>query len=138
MNDLEQLKDVIRRSSELSKVGEDEKALALLDDALTRAVRENRVMWVRILSHHAAVISDSIGDLDRVRRYYEKTLASDPDSSMSLYGLAKTLQRQGETKLAKQYAAKCLQSIQKSENELDRALLELVLSSWPEFAGPQG
>lgn len=133
MSNLEQLKHVIQQSSELSKVGEDEKALALLDDALTRAVRENQVMWVRILSHHAAVISDSIGDLRRVRSYYEQSLASNPENTRSLYGLARALQREGETNLAMQYASKCYESIQNSEDELDRALLELLLDSWPEF-----
>jgi len=133
MSDLDQLKDTIQRSSELSKQGEDEKALALLDDALTRAVLENKTRWIRTLSHHAAVISDSIGDLHRVRRYYEQSLASDPDNSKALYGLANALQRQGETELAKQYATKCYRSIRDSESDLDRALLELVLDGWPEF-----
>ncbi len=134
MSDLDQLQDTIQRSSELSKQGEDERALALLDDALTRAVLENRTTWIRILSHHAAVISDSIGDLHRVRRYYEKSLASDPDNSKALYGLANALQRQGETELAKRYATKCYQSIRDSESDLDQALLELVLHGWPELA----
>jgi hypothetical protein len=54
MSDLEQLKHVIRQSSELSKLGEDEKALALIDDVLAQAVRENRVMWVRIWSKNSS------------------------------------------------------------------------------------
>lgn len=133
MTDLDQLKLVIHQSSELSKRGEDEKALALLDEALTEAICEKRAMWIRILSHHAAVISDSVGDLQRIRRYYEQSLASNPDNARALYGLAKTLQRQGETERAKQCATKCYQALQGSGSELDRILFELVVDSWPEF-----
>ena len=133
MSDLERLKLTIQRSSELSRQGQDEEALALLDDSLAQAARENRVMWIRILSHHAAVISESMGDHRRVRHYYEQSLVSNPNNRMALYGLAKALYRQGETELAKQYAAKCYQSIQDSESHLDRALLELVLDTWPEL-----
>ena len=133
MSDLEQLKRVIQQSSELSKLGQDEKALNLLDDSLGQAVRENRVMWIRILSHHAAVISDSMGDHSRIRRYYEQSLASNPDNPMALYGLAKALHRQGETELAKEYATKCFRSVQHSESQLDRGLVELIVATWPEF-----
>ena len=137
MSDLDQLKGVIRQSTELSKLGHDEEALALVDDSLARAIRENRAMWIRVLSHQAAVISDSMGDQQRVRRYYEQSLTSSPDSPMALYGFAKVLHRLGETAQAKEHAAKCYRLIQGSDSELDSALLELVLSSWPELRQPQ-
>ena len=137
ISDIQQLKRAIQQSNELSKQGEDEKASALPDDLLARAVREKRVTWIRILSHHAAVISDSMGDVQRVRKYYEQSLASNPDNPMTLHGLAKTLRRQGETELADQCATKSYRAIQHSESEIDRALLELIIDSWPEFRNPQ-
>lgn len=134
MSEIDQLKQTIQRSSELSKRGKHDEALALLDSALRSAVLENRTTWIRTLSSHAAVISDSVGDLHRVRRYYEQSLASDPDNYRSLYGLANALQRLGETRLARQYAAKCYRAIRGSENELDSALQDLLLEGWPELA----
>ena|SRR5580704_13762459 len=133
MSELDQLKETIQKSSELSRQGKDQNALALLDNALTRAFLENKTAWIRTLSHHAAAISDSIGDVPRVRRYYEQALICDPNSSKDLYGLANALQRQGESELAKLCATKCYQLIRTSENDLDQALLELVLLGWPEL-----
>ena len=138
MRDKDPLKDILLKSMELSKVGRQEEAFALLDESLSEAVRENRLMWIPILCRHAAVISDSIGNLQRTKHYYEQSLGFDPHDVGSLYGLANALQRQGETQLAKQYASKCFQSIQHSEKELDRAVLELILKSWPEFRRSDG
>jgi tetratricopeptide (TPR) repeat protein len=107
MSDLERLKRIVQQGGDLSKLGQDEDALVLLDEAITEAVRNNQVMRVRILSHHAAVTSDSIGDRQRVRHYFEQSLASNPNNSRALFGLAKALHREGKTELAKQYADKC-------------------------------
>ena len=133
MSDNDPLKDILLTSMELSKVGRQEEAFALLDESLLEAVRQNRLMWISILCRHAAVISDSVGDLQRTKHYYERSLQFEPQDVGSLYGLANALQRQGETQLARQYASKCFQSIQNSERELDRAVLELIVKSWPEF-----
>jgi tetratricopeptide (TPR) repeat protein len=134
MTDLDGLKSIIKQSSELSKLGQDEKALTLLDDSLIAATQENRTMWIRILAQHAAVISDSIGDVRRVRRYYEQSLAANPDNARALYGLAKALQREGDAERAKEYAVRCYHVLQQGRgSELDRALLELVVAGWPEL-----
>ncbi len=61
--EIDLLKSVINGSSELSKQGQNEKALRLLDDSIAEAIRTNRSMWIRVLSRHAAAISDSMGDL---------------------------------------------------------------------------
>jgi len=133
MTELEQLKRVIKQSSDLSRGGQDLQALALLDESLTLAIRENRAMWIRILSHHAAVISDSMGDAFRVRQYYERSLAANPDNPMALYGLAKALQRLGEAELAKEYATRSYRAVQHNDGALERGLIELIAATWPEI-----
>lgn len=138
MNNSDPLKDVLLRSTELSKAGRENEAFALLDKAIAEAKNDNRLMWIRILTRHAAVISDSFGDLQRVRHYHEQLLAFDPDDPGSLYGLANALRRQGAIELAKQYATKCFLSIRFSEHELDKAVLEMLLDAWPDLKDLQG
>ena len=58
MPENELLKQVIYESGELSRRGENQNALKLLDDLITRAMQENKDTWVRILCRHAAVICD--------------------------------------------------------------------------------
>jgi tetratricopeptide (TPR) repeat protein len=128
---LKELKSIIRKSSELSKLGRDAEALELLDHSIAEAIRENRPLWIRRLTQHAAVISDSVGDLRRVRGYYEGCLASDPGNSLALFGLAKVLLRQGETDRAQEYASKSYDAIKTSEREVDEALAELIVKLWP-------
>jgi hypothetical protein len=41
MSDLDQLKEAIQRSNELSRLGQDVEALALLNDLIGQAIREN-------------------------------------------------------------------------------------------------
>jgi tetratricopeptide (TPR) repeat protein len=138
MNELDQLKRIIQRSHELSKSGRAEEALALLDYSLSQAIREKREMWIRLLSRHAAVISDLMGDLQRVRHYYQQSLASDPNDVAALYGLAEALHRHGETELAKQYAFKCYHAVQQGQDEAHRALVEMILAVWPDLNDADG
>jgi len=133
MTHIDQLKNVIQRSSELSKRGDDRQALKLLDDSLLEAIREHRGRWVRILSRHAAVISESIGDLDLVRHYFEQALTVDPNDPVGLYGVADVLFRQGKTATAKQYAAKCYSVSKQRGQEQDRILLASIAERWPEL-----
>jgi tetratricopeptide (TPR) repeat protein len=118
------------------KRGEYEKALKLLDESITEAIRENQVSWVRTLSHHAAVISKFAGNLQLVKHYYEQSLAFNPDNPRALYGLAEVAREQGETEIARQYAVRCHKAIEESEDEtVKQALLELLVKHWPEVAG---
>ena len=133
MAEIDQLKRAIQRSSELAKSGEERKALKLLDDSLAEAIRNNRSRWVRILSRHAATLSDSIGDLELARHYFEQSLAIDPDDPAGLYGLADVLFRQGETERAKQYAARCYLLSEQRGQERDRALMAMIAERWPEL-----
>jgi tetratricopeptide (TPR) repeat protein len=137
MADLDQLKRAMHDSSELWKAGEPEKALELLDNSISAALQENRSSWIRTLSHHAAVIAGSEGNLGRVKHYYEQSLAYNPGNPPALYGLAKVLFEQGETELAKRYATECREAALGSDDEIDRGILELIAKKWPEL-GPAG
>lgn len=114
--------------------GHHKSALRLLDDRLSQAIREGRKNWIRVLSHHAAVIANSLGDLGVVRRYYEQALAHCPDSAITLYGLADGLLRQGQNDMAREYAAKCRQACLRSSSGEDEETLKMVERQWPNLA----
>lgn len=127
------LRRAIRDSSELSKEGQKEKAIKVLDDSLAQAIRENRTSWVRVLCHHAAVIADSMNDLGLAQHYYELSLRYGPDNPTSLYGLASVLERLGQTELAKRYASQCYQVSLRGGTDIDRGRIELIARTWPEI-----
>jgi len=133
MSSLEQLRLAVNSSSELWKAGAHEKALKLLDDAIAAAIKEKDSSSIRTLSQHAAVMANWVGDLRRVRYYYEQSLAYNPENPMALYGLARVSAEEGEHDLAKRYAARCYQAVLHSDDEIDRGLLELIAKQWPEL-----
>src|SRR5215471_8227993 len=96
-------KDAISSSARLAQQGDNEEALRLLDTAITKATSENENRWVLTLSHHAAVISRFLGNWSRVKQYYEKSLAFNPENPSALSGLADVAMERGELELAKQY-----------------------------------
>jgi Tfp pilus assembly protein PilF len=134
MSDLDQLKGIIQQSHKLSRQGHPAKGLALLDDSLSRAVQENRVAWIRTLCRHAAVISDAMGNQQQATNYYKKSLASNPNDPVALYGLAQALRRQGETVAAKECASKCYRVVLHTEAPVRQLLMEMILEDWPELA----
>jgi hypothetical protein len=52
------------------------------------AISENQNRWVLTLSHHAAIISNLIGNQSQVKFYYQKSLAFNPENPAALPGLA--------------------------------------------------
>jgi hypothetical protein len=135
MRELEKLRLAVNRSSELWKVGQQERALKLLDDAVAAAIGESNTSIIPALSHHAAVMANWAGDLPRVRHYYEQSLFYGPENPKALYGLARVLAEQGESELAKSYASRCYEAVLHSDDEMDRGLLDLIVKQWPEL-GP--
>jgi hypothetical protein len=133
MVELQQLRHAINGSSEFWKGGEHEKALNILDDAIAAATKENDSVSIRVLSHHAAVLVGSVGNLLLVKHYYEYSLNFNPENAKALYGLARVSAEQGEPDLAKRYALRCREAIVRSTNEMDRRLLELIVKEWPEL-----
>ena len=59
-------RDTLSASAELS-LEDGDKAWRLLDDAIALAIKENQ--WVLTLSHHAAMISTFLGNMELVKHY---------------------------------------------------------------------
>src|SRR6266566_5231421 len=133
MGELNQLTRVLLDSNELWQLGEPQKALKLLDQTISEAIRQKKDQWVQVLCRHAALISDSVGDLALSKQYNEQTLVYGPDNPMALYGLAKVLSLQGETELANQYAMRCRDVVVRSGNEMYQGMLDLIAKRWPEI-----
>jgi len=97
-------------------------------------MREQENQWVLTLSHHAAVVSNFLGDLERVKHCYQQSLSFNPENPCALLGLANVLKEQGEPELAKSYAARCYKSLMHGDDFLKDALLETLLKEWPDVA----
>jgi tetratricopeptide (TPR) repeat protein len=129
------LREVMTASTVLMQQDEHQKALELLDQAIAEAIRD-QAPWVSTLCHHAAVIADFAGSLERQKDCYEQSLGSNPENARALYGLAKIADEQGKTEIAKQFAIRCHKAITEGKDEIVKAgLLDLLLARWPELAG---
>jgi tetratricopeptide (TPR) repeat protein len=127
-------REAISASTNLTGQKRDEEALRLLDEAIALAIRQNENQWVLALSHHAAVISTFLGNFSRVKDYYQKSLAFNPENPRALSGLADVAKKQGELELAREYAVRCYKALMKSDDFLRDARLETLLKEWPEVA----
>ena len=108
--------------------------LELLDEAIAEAIRDDDIRRVRTLCHHAASVSRFNGDWVSVKRYYEQSLACDPENARALYGLAAVALHEGDPVTARQYATRCYTSILCSDDEiLKLGLLDLIVKNWPEL-----
>lgn len=135
MSDLDMLKTAVNESSELSKNGQHQEALRLLNEAIADAKHENRIRSVRILSQHAAVIAEATGDLNLVRHYCEEMISTSPGNAMALYALADILYRQGSADLARQQAMRSYSLVEHTETAEAKSLRELIAKTWPEIPG---
>jgi len=133
MSEIDLLKRTVNESNELSKRGENGRALQLLDRAIFEALLENRSTWVSVLSRHASAIATAIGDLPTARKYREQCLAVDPDNPLTLCGMAEILDQLGERDLAKRYAVKSYRLSVNRGTELDKAVVESLLHTWPDL-----
>src|SRR5438034_6583377 len=79
--DMQSAREVVNDSLKLLKNSEVEKALSLVDDAITRAAAAGRPEYVRILARHAGVVSTHHGQLRRAERHYKKVLEYYPDDA---------------------------------------------------------
>jgi len=104
-------RDAMSASTKLMQQDENEEALRLLDDAIAVAMSEKENRWVLTLNHHAAVISNFLGNLELVKHYYQQSLSFNPDNPRALLGLANVSKEQGEPELAKSYAARCYKAL---------------------------
>lgn len=129
-------KDAVSSSTKLSQQGDNDEALRLLDTAITMASKENERQWVLTLSHHAPAISNFLGNLPRVKHYYQQSLAFNPENPGALSGLA-DVREEGELELASEYAARCYKALMESDDYLKDARFETLLKKWPEVARPK-
>ena len=127
-------RDAMSASTKLMQQDKNEEALRLLNDAIAVAISQNENRWVLTLSHHAAVISNFLGNLSQVKHYYQKSLAFNPENPHALSGLADVAKEQGELELAKEYAARCYKALMEGDDFLKDAQLEMLLKKWPEVA----
>jgi hypothetical protein len=125
-------RDAMSAAARLSLEDGDE-ALRLLDDAIALAISEHENQWALTLSH-PAVVSNSLRDLSRVKRYYQQSLAFNPENPSALYGLADVANKEGELELAKEYAARCYKTLTEGDDFLKDTWLETLLKKWPELA----
>src|SRR2546423_12482 len=111
-------------STKLIQQNDNEEALRLLDDAIAMVISENENRWVLTLSHHAAVISNLLGNWSRVKHYYEESLEFNPENPRALAGFADVAREQGQLELAKEYAARCYKVLMEGDDFLKDARLE--------------
>jgi hypothetical protein len=133
VNNFDRVWNAINSSVRLSKTGEHEKALEILDSAIGEAIKEGQTSSIVTMCHHAAILAGATEDISRVKHYYQQSLASDPDNPMALYGLADVALEQGETEIAKRYAIRCHAAlIQSEDGVIKQGLLELLARCWPD------
>ena len=130
----------ITASLKLVERGEQSEALKLLDEAIAEAKREQNVSWIRMLCHHAAIVSRFTENLTSAQHYYEESLASDPENARALYGLATVALDQGHLEIALQYAKRSYTANLRREDDevLKQSLLDLLLKHWPDLAEKPG
>ncbi len=111
-------RDGITESARLLKHNDPQQALSLLDELLAQAIQENEASWVCTLCHHAAIISNFLGNQELVEHYYRQSLVFVPENPAALYGLAKVERERGELETARQYAARCYKAIIHGDDEI--------------------
>ena len=65
------------------------RALSLLDESISQAMRDGEPRWVLTLCHHAAIIARFVGDQQLVEHYYQQSLAFVPENPAALFGWPK-------------------------------------------------
>jgi Tfp pilus assembly protein PilF len=134
MDDFNRLRGAVNGSVELWKLGQHQKALTLLDDAIAETIEEGgHCRSISTLCHHAAILCRSSGDFISVKRYYEQSLQHGPQNPLTLYGLAQVALEQGEVNLAKHFAKRSyVATVQGSDDWAKRRLLDLIVKQWPD------
>lgn len=141
MLDFDIVKDVMLPSINLWRAGHHSEALKLVDTWIAKAEEGNQSATIQILSMHASIIAESMGDFGLVRRYAEQALSRESGhtrgKALALYKLADAMFHQGETDLAKRYAARSYSLVSQTNSEEYRGLLELLSKTWPDVASWQ-
>jgi tetratricopeptide (TPR) repeat protein len=122
-----------REVNGLARRGEKRDALKLLDDLMAQPSAE-QARRIRCLTPLAVGIALSIGDTGLARRYCETNLANNPDHPMALYAIADCLAREGDTKGAESYAARCYELSAARKDAVGNGTIELLQKRFPEIS----
>lgn len=123
------------RVSQLVRKGKSRKALQLIDDFMAASV-EDRSNRIKNFAPHAAVIASAIGDSQLTKKYYEQDLANNPDSLLSLYGMADLSNQQGDQEQARRYATQCYRLAAAGKDDpVSQGIIELIEKRFPDL-GP--
>ena len=136
MNEAQRYRSAITGSLDLLKLGKEQEALKLLDDAIAVAIQKgDRSSVVCTLCHHGAVLCHMSGNLSHAKRYYEQSLRSIPENPMALFGLARVALDQGDAITARQYAKRSYDATVSGDDEIaKRGLLDMIAKHWPDIA----
>lgn len=134
MDNFEQVRRAVNGSVELWRLGKQQQALKLLNDAIADSIRDKAGRSVCTLCHHAAVLCQSAGAVGMVKHYYEQSLTHSPENPRALYGLAKVALEQGNADLAEAYAKRSYAATVQEDDEIAKhGLLDLIALHWPEI-----
>ena len=126
-------RDAITKSVELEKVGEHASALELWDQAIAEAIGTTMFRGHAPCATTRPSCRDLLKDWALAKRYYQQSLASDPENARALYGLAGVALDEGDPATARQYAKRCRMSILLTDDEILRVgLLDLIAKNWPD------
>jgi Tfp pilus assembly protein PilF len=134
MDDFDRLRGAVNGGIELWKLGQRQKALTLLDDAIAETIQEGgNCRSISTLCRHAAVLCRSSGDFISVKRYFEQSLQHSPEDPWALHGLAQVALEQGEVDIAKQFAKRSyVATVQGTDDLAKRGLRDLIAKQWPD------
>ena len=131
----ERLFNALLGSLSLSRSGQHQEALRLMDKLIAETINEGDGLTALILIDHAAQLNGGGRDRSLMKHYYEQFLTHNPDNPRVLYESAQVAMEDGQTEIAKQYAKRCHQAILRSDDDkIKKDLLDLVLKRWPELA----
>jgi tetratricopeptide (TPR) repeat protein len=125
---------LIRRIARLVRGGKPRKALELLDDFMAEPVGD-RISRIKNFAPQAYAIAFGMGELPLAKKYCEQALAHDPDSLLSLYGMADLSNLQGDHEQAQKYAVQCYELAVVRTDPLGKGFVELIQKRFPDL-GP--
>ena len=114
----------------LAGKGRNRAALKLIDDVIADPAEE-RDKRIRLLAPLGVTIAYSMGDYATAKRYCETDLAQNPQSLVSLYGMAAYLDSMGEHEEARKYAKRCRQLAQEAPHQGNEGVVELLEKQFP-------
>jgi hypothetical protein len=120
----------IPQVKELTRRGEQRRALRLLDDLMAESVPEKNLR-IRHLAPLATATARSIGDLHLAKHYCEMRLANDSEDAMALYGMADCLVQEGNSNQAKAYVTKCYELSATRKDNVGQGIIELLQKRFP-------